>query len=622
MNQYKSRISKCLPLLLILTGSLTITSLAQEKKEETKVEKKKSTKQDVSRPLKDIAPKRENAEGKESVKPLRRINQNQAESQSTNSQPVLANQPAVASPALPQVQVATSLKNDVSNPLRSVTPRRVEAGPFKRVMPLRRIRPDTEGRRPSGALLNDPVSQPSAPTAPTPVGAAIVKKIDGIGVGQGNFRPAASPPDTSGVVGATQYVQWVNNSFAIFDKNTGALVYGPADGNTLFTGFGGPCETSNDGDPIVQYDKAAERWVLSQFSVSGSEPADPNRPAFRQCVAISTTPDATGTYNRYEFKYDDFNDYPKVGVWPNGYYVTFNMFQGSDGPFIGSKVCVYNRESMLNGQPAAQQCIQLGVQFGGVLPSDLDGATTSLRPVNGAPGPGMPPANSPNYLLNFGRNQLRLWTFHVDWANSNNTRLSGPTPMAVAAFNEACDSCITQKDVTQQLDTLGDRLMFRLAYRRLGNRESLLANHAVTTNDGNIGIRWYELRLADQQATVFQQGTFTPDTNHRWMGSIAMDKAGNIGIGYNVSGGSLFPGVRFTGRPASSTLPPGQLQGEMPIKDGAGSQTTFSRWGDYSGMSIDPVDDCTFWFTTEYLKTTGRHNWSTSIVSFKFSTCQ
>ncbi len=615
MNHYRMEFSRC---FLLLTIGLTVTSFAQVKDQQTQVERKEPSKQDVSPPLKDIRPKSDSVDGIERVIRLRRINQNQV-SGDANGQPSQAIQPAVVSNLFQQVQVTSSLKNDISPPLSTITPRRVEAGPFKRVIPLRRIRPSTEGRRPTGPTVNDSVSRP---LAPTPVGADIDKSFDGIGIGQGNFRPAASPPDTNGVVGATQFVQWVNNSFAIFDKRSGNLVYGPADGYTLFTGFGGPCETSNDGDPVVQYDKAADRWVLSQFSISGVDPADPSRPAFRQCVAVSTTPDATGTYNRYEFKYDDFNDYPKMGVWPNGYYVTFNMFQGTDDTFIGAKICVYDREKMLVGMRADQQCVQLGNQFGGLLPSDLDGATSVLRPVNGTPGPGLPPTNSPNYLLNFGRNSLRLWTFQVDWANSANTRLSGPTVIPVAAFNDACDSCVPQRDVTQQLDTLGDRLMFRLAYRRLNNLESLVLNHAVTTNNGSVGIRWYEVHLTNQQATVIQQGTLGPDTNHRWMGSIAMDKIGNIGLGYNVSGSSMFPEIRFTGRAAGSGLPSGQLQTEKIIQPGNGSQTTFSRWGDYSSLSVDPVDDCTFWFTTEYLKSTDKHKWSTRVVSFKFPTCQ
>lgn len=570
------------------------------------VETKEPTKQDVSPPLKSVQPKAEKRDSPKPVKPLRQVPH-------ATSQP---NASLVAAPA-PQIQSTNSLKNDVSPRLGSMSPKKVEGAPIQRVQPLRRIIPNIEGRRPSAPTINDQVTQATAPQ--TLVEATMDKPFPGIGIDLNGFRIAASPPDTNGVVGPNQYVQWVNDSFAIFDK-TGALVYGPADGNTLFTGFGGPCEKSNDGDPVVQFDKIAERWVLSQFSVSGVEPSDPTRSAFRQCVAVSTSSDATGTYNRYEFNYADFNDYPKMAVWPDGYYVTFNMFSGTDDHFLGSKICVYDRVKMLAGQPASQQCVQLGNQFGGLLPSDLDGATASLRTSGGIPGPGLPPPNSPNFILNFGRDSLNLWTFHVDWAHPASSTLTGPTNIQVSRFNPACDSCIPQKEVSQQLDTLGDRLMFRLAYRRFSDHQSLVANHVVTTNDGNQGIRWYELRLSGQQASVFQQGTFAPDSNHRWIGSIAMDKMGNIALAYNTSSNNQFPDIRFTGRRAGATA--GELQGERIIQEGKGSQTSFSRWGDYSSLSVDPVDDCRFWFTTEYLTATGKHNWSTRIVSLKFNSCQ
>jgi hypothetical protein len=573
------------------------------------------TKRDVSKPLKDVPPKQAGQDRPAQVKPLRRIGAQAAGGQGAAPQ------------VEQQTQVSQSLKNDVSPELKTITPKRTEAGPFKRVLPLRRIRPETEGLRRTGPILADAAEQPTAPA--TPVTANVERNFNGVGVdlimptpspAPTPFKPTASPPDTNGVVGETQYVQWVNTSFAVFDKATGALVYGPADGNTLWSGFGGPCETSNDGDPVVQYDKAARRWVLSQFSVSGVELDNQTLPAFRQCVAVSTSPDATGTYNRYEFKYDAFDDYPKMGVWPDGYYVTFNMFQSADGPFIGSRVCVYDRVRMLAGQAATQMCRQLGPDIGGVLPSDLDGASATL---SGTGATGLPPAGSPNYLLNFGRNSLRLWKFKADWANATTT-LTGPTLIAgIKNFNDACDSCVTQRDVTQQLDTLGDRLMFRLAYRRFPDgHEALVANHAVTASTGSVGIRWYELRVANQDVTLFQQGTFAPDASHRWMGSIAMDRLGDIALGYNVSSGSMFPEVRFTGRPAGSSPPLGQMQGEKTIILGHGSQTTFSRWGDYSNLSVDPVDDCMMWFTTEYLNSTGRHNWSTRIASFRFASCQ
>jgi hypothetical protein len=429
--------------------------------------------------------------------------------------------------------------------------------------------------------------------------------FDGVGVGLGTFSPSSAPPDTVGAVGSTQYVQWVNTSFAVFNKSNGALVFGPAAGNTLWQGFGGRCESDNDGDPIVAYDKAANRWIMTQFSVSASP--------FFQCIAVSTSADATGTYRRFSYQFTDFNDYPKTGVWPDGYYITYNMFNAAGTAFLGSKVCAYDRNQMItvSGTPAPQQCFQLSSTFGGLLPADLDGST-------------QPPAGAPSYVVAFddtNLNGLNLWKFHVDWASSANSTLTGPTKITTASFAEACNggTCIPQPGTTQQLDSLADRLMYRLAYRNFGDHESLVLNHSVNVS-GVSGVRWYEIRSPGGTPSVFQQSTFSPDTTYRWMGSIAQDKDGNMLLGYSASSSSLRPRVRYTGRLASDAA--NSMQAENEMFAGAGSQTTtLSRWGDYSNMTVDPVDDCTFWYTQEYIKSNGTFNWSTRIGSFKFPTC-
>ncbi len=238
----------------------------------------------------------------------------------------------------------------------------------------------------------------------------------------------------------------------------------------------------------------------------------------------------------------------------------------------------------------------------------------------------LPTWTSPNFLLNFGTNSLNLWKFHVDWANTANTTLTGPTSIPVAAFATACGggTCIPQPGTSQKLDSLADRLMYRLAYRNFGDHEALVVNHSVKVSGNKKsevdGVRWYELRSPSTTPTVFQQGTFSPDSNNRWMGSIAMDKVGNMALGYSVSSGSVFPTVTYTGRAASD--PPGTMSAEAVLQNGTGSQTrSLNRWGDYSAMVIDPVDQCTFWYTTEYLKQNGTFNWSTRIGSFKFLNC-
>jgi hypothetical protein len=461
-------------------------------------------------------------------------------------------------------------------------------------------------------LISDAVVQTQALSGSAAITTGL--GFDGVGVGLKNadgslagYSPLYAPPDTTGAVGDTQYVQWVNVDLAVFDKTTGALVHGPVAGNTLFAALGGACATRNDGDPIVQYDKAAQRWVLSQFAVPGGSAG------YWQCVAVSQSSDATGAYNLYAFQYDKFNDYPKMGVWPDGYYVTFNMFTST---FQGTRVCAYDRAKMLAGQAATQQCFQLSSSYGSLLPADLDGSAA-------------PPAGTPNYLVNRLPTSLGFWKFHVDWGNAANSTLTGPTAIAVAAYNAACGggACVPQPGTNQKLDSLADRLMFRLAYRNLGGIERMVVNHAVMVNttrkpgSGNAAIRWYEIRGMAATPAVVQQSSFGPDANFRWMGSAAMDKQGNMAVGYSKSSSQLRPSLAYATRLAGDS--PGTLSGETTIVNGTGSQLqNLSRWGDYTQMSVDPVDDCTFWYTGQYLKANGTWNWSTRIASFKIASCQ
>ena len=434
------------------------------------------------------------------------------------------------------------------------------------------------------------------------------RNFDGIGQGfsgpGGTFSVAGAPPDPNGDVGPNHYVQVVNTDLAVFDKN-GVPIYGPVPINTLWSGFGGGCQTNNDGDPTVLYDPMADRWIISQFSVSTTP--------YLQCVAVSATNDPTGSYYRYAFSYGtDFPDYSKIGVWPDAYYITFNIFTNGQA-FAGAEICAYDRVKMLAGMPATQQCFNTTTSYGGLLPADLDGAR-------------QPPAGSPNYIVGLGAapNSLAFWKFHVDWTTPASSSFTGPMTLATAAYSEACGGgrCIPQSGTTQRLDSLGDRLMYRLAYRNFGDHESLVVNHSVVAGS-SVGVRWYELRVAATGAglSMFQQGTYAPNSNYRWMGSLAMDQAGNMALGYSVSSSFLHPQIRYTGRLAGD--PAGQMtQGEGTLIAGGGSQlATLSRWGDYSMMAVDPGDDCTFWYTNQYLPTNGKFNWKTRIGTFKFPSC-
>jgi hypothetical protein len=496
-----------------------------------------------------------------------------------------------------KVDVTPDVKHDTSGSLGSVI---APTGDFK-------LEHEKHlGKFPPGPVSNvpDPVVQSSAGAA---VGVTSGSNILGVGrsfVGpNGTFSVNAAPPDTNGAIGATQYVQWVNSSFAVFDKATGNVLLGPTAGNALWSGFGGDCETHNDGDPIAQYDKAANRWVLTQFSLNTSTKL------YYQCVAVSTTSDATGTYFRYAFLQPELNDYPKLSVWPDAYYITFNMFGTSGSQFSGGRACAMDRAKMLTGAAATQVCFQ-STSMASLLPADLDGSTP-------------PAAGTPNFLMSLGTStSLRLYKFHVDFATPANSTFTGPVTIPVASYSSACGGgdCVPQVGTAQLLDSLSDRLMYRLAYRNFGDHEALVVNHSVTAGT-SIGVRWYEIRNPAGVPTVFQQGTFAPDNNYRWMGSVAMDKAGDIAVGYSTSSGTTFPSIRYTGRVPGDPL--GTLQAETIAQAGAGSQTgnNLARWGDYTAMTVDPVDDCTFWYTNEYLQTTGSFNWSTRISSFKFPGC-
>ena len=414
------------------------------------------------------------------------------------------------------------------------------------------------------------------------------------------------PPDTNGAAGFNQYVQMVNVTIAVYNKS-GTLQLGPAPIHTIWTGFGGPCELEEDGgDPVVLYDQVAKRWLVSQFMFNSSFTQN------EQCIAISTSTDATGSYYRYQFDWGaDFPDYPKFGVWPDAYYNTVNVFGPSS--FKGAEACAFDRTAMLSGAPAAAICFQQPPNVASLLPASLDGST-------------LPPAGAPNYNLALvDSTHLGLWKFHVDFKNVNNSTFSGPQLIEVANYSELCArainvSCIPQPAPGERVDGLGDRLMFRLAYRNFGDHESLVANHTVKGGDRG-AIRWYEIRNPGGKPTVYQQATITDPSVSYWLGSIGQDRAGNTALGFSVSSINVFPSVYLAGRSAAD--PSNLMFGPTAIVDGTGSQfNSFHRWGDYSAMTIDPTDDCTFWYTQEYYGSTSSFNWKTRIGSFKFDNCK
>jgi hypothetical protein len=489
------------------------------------------------------------------------------------------------------VRVVQEVKHDTSPPVRDIP-----AGP---PMP----RQDEGPENPSPFLMKgDPIEDPVVQhyfgvlAMPTPI-----LTFEGISVTTSACQCA--PPDTNGDVGPNHYVQTVNAAYQVFDKN-GASIQAARNINTIFTGFGGPCEMRNDGDPIVLYDSMADRWFINQFTAA---------PPYYQCTAVSTTPNPTGSYYRYAFfmSATDIYDYQKYGVWPDGYYMTANVFANAQ-TYLKPAAIAFDRTAMLAGQAATFQEFNPGNFYGNILPSDMDGTTP-------------PPAGSPNYFatISGSNNRFRLWKFHVDWANPAMSSFTGPTNLITAPYDpNLCGGgpCVPQQGTTNRLDTLGDHPMFRLAYRNFGTHESLVTNHTVDVGGDQSGIRWYEVRSPDASPFIYQQGTYAPDTTHRWMGSAAQDRDGNLAIGYSASRLTMFPAIRYAGRLATDPL--GVLaQGEATLFQGTGSQTGTSRWGDYSAMVVDPTDDCTFYYTTEYFAPSGPFNWRTRVGKFSFPSC-
>jgi len=416
-----------------------------------------------------------------------------------------------------------------------------------------------------------------------------------------------APPDTNGEVGATQYVQIVNEGYQVFNKTTGASQLGPSGIATLWQGFGGVCETAGDGDPVALYDQINDRWIISQFAGS-SVPTD-------ECIAVSTTGDATGSYFRYAFHLgSNFFDYPHLAVWPDAYYMSMNVFNSSGTAFLGPQAFAFDRAKMLNGQPATfiASSITGGSSEDVYLPADLDGPT-------------LPPAGAPATFVEFpGSGSYRTFHFHVDFATPGNSSFTLFASPAAAGFTLLCSatrSCVPQSGTTSRLDGIGDRLMFRLAYRNFGDHESVVGNYSVSSGTVS-AIRWFELRnVTSGPVTKFQESTYQPDSTWRWMGSAAMDGSGNLAIGYSASSSTIFPQIRYAGRLASDPLNT-LAQGEATLFAGTGSQSaTGSRWGDYSDITVDPVDDCTFWYTQQYYATTSQFNWRTRIGSFRFPGC-
>lgn len=506
-------------------------------------------------------------------------------------------------------------------------------------------------------IAADSVEQTSQGSRPA---VALLASFDGLGIGMaagsGTNNPAAprNPSDNSLAVGPNHIFQIVNSQLAIFTRQ-GQTLYGPVSTNTIFAGFGGVCEARPNGDAVVRYDQLAGRWLVvmpifrrTVFDADRSKAGQPAKPGaaarpgpaarpgvppvvpptppgqtappqpadgtYAMCYAVSVSADPLGPYYRYAFERLLFPDYPRPAIWPDGYYVSTS----TGDEVIQKHACVVERAKMLNGEPAREQCVIIdGVNF--LNNADIDGRA-------------LPPAGAPNVMMAAGGTQLQkileddgiyVWKFHVDWHDPAKTGVTGPEKIAVAPYHYLCggqlSNCVPQPGTDRRLDAQGDKIMQRLVYRNVDGHESIVAVHSVDTAAGGGGVRWYEFRIDTNRGVhLHQQGTYAPDRFYRWMASPAMDRLGNIAIGYSFGGAPNYPGQRVAARLAND--PPGMLTfHETVLAEGQASQNLM-RWEDYTQTAMDPLDDCTIWYVGDYLMQ-GAASYSTRIGSFRLPGC-
>ncbi|MBK8283608.1 MAG: hypothetical protein IPK97_01335 [Ahniella sp.] len=546
---------------------------------------------------------------------------------------------STANPDGLNVTVAREVHRDVSRPMRDIIAELEQlpsAPPTDYVVPNQILDFNTlyPGQQGDGGPTMVQRS-PSGVPAPT-----VNVSVDGMSLSNGG---GGVPPDTTGDVGPNHFFQWVNTSWALFNKTTGARVSGPTAGNSFFAGFGGLCQTTNRGDPLVLFDDIAQRWVVSQFAFTAISTGP-----FLQCVAVSTSSDPLGTYNRYSFAYPVFNDYGKMGVWvnstgsQNAYVFTMHEFNASSS-FVGTSFAAIERDRMLNGQ-SAQFIRAGGISAFGALPFHLEGTNP------------MPASACPMFVhFNGAGTGYNIWDFCVNWTNGTTSFTNTPTFLQTQPFALGLAG-IPQLNSTNRLDDFGGNSMYLAAVRNFGPFGPVesrgVITHSVDVGSDRAGARWVQFGFRSDEAfanttnlfddgfedivvvrgpapqltkRVLDEGTYAPETGtHRWMGSVNLDAHGNIGMGYNASASTFNPQIRLTGRERIDAA--GSMRDEQTCTPAStGAQTGLfsgrARWGDYSTMGVDPADQCTFWFTGEYYPVTSVNQWSTRVCSFKFPGC-
>jgi len=530
----------------------------------------------------------------------------------------------------------SEVAHDLSPPLRSLAGKKRHSNRKPDANGVVEIGPEDEPvapnvhSRPDGALQR---TEPRNRAIKAPIA-----NFEGLS-NQDNFNIfgfRVNPPDPIGAVGPNHYVQMVNLTFGVYDKTGNVLVPATAVGS-LWDGFSVADCSRDAGDAVVLYDRYSDRWILSQFTTAETDGS------YYNCVAVSQTSDPTGAYYRYAFTTaQNFPDYPKYGIWNGTYVITTREFGDTGGYGIG--VYALEKKKMLAGKPNAR-----------VVSFFLDGDDPNVLPLIGdgllaayPDGKAQPDKLAPIPIVGtqddgggYGAtfDALNIFELSIDWKNVKNASLDLKAQLHVASFDSIfpcmpdARDCLPQPGITnasEYLDILSyrQRATWRLAYRKFGNYETMVTNQSVEATPGQAGVRWYEIRRKNGTYSLFQQGTYAPnDGVHRWMGSVAMDHSGNIALGYSVvNGDNVYPGIRYTGRLKGD--PKGQMTlAESKVIKGTGVQTnTNSRWGDYTSLNLDPVDDCTFWYVNEYYTQEGQQlsnvSWQTRIASFQMPNCQ
>ena len=494
---------------------------------------------------------------------------------------------------------------------------------------------------PPSEKLRTPAEEPAASEASTPLAPmpSPIQNFAGLSLADlcGGVQCGAGwPPDINGDVGLNHYIVAVNDAYAIYNK-TGTLLASFTENQLWSAGGTNPCNGNSAGDPVVLYDQLADRWILTHFAFafSGGNPIPP----FFQCIAASKTSDpVSGGWWLYPLRMDPggaglppvgaLNDYGKFGIWPDCLYMAANEFQAPAFGFIGTAFASFSRGDLYSGAPLTWALGFINDATGPftMIPSNLRGMLAAQLP---APG-------TPNYFVS---ESTTLFTFEVRKFTAGTNcggggTLSAATNVSQTSYTVPGDNIVPQPGTAVTLDSLGDRLMQKVQYRKVGAAESLWVVHSVQTSS-TVKPQWAQLDVTGGviSTTPVQQQIYAPDTTlHRWMGSLAVDSQGNMALGYSTSNGTApnYPSIAYSGRLANdplNTLP----QSEVQLVAGAASQTNncggapCHRWGDYTAMSVDPADDCTFWYTNEYYSSTENGtsgNWQTRIGSFKFPSCQ